>query len=218
MSRLLKDRCSMICGESAADCITVNNSQVRCVADMVVNQAYGILSVIDMIRAEKDQRAVEEFLDEVKTISNELINWAKYLQVSHDIRKAVQKIQHWRGEERSETRYSFPEEFGEFIALRIDGPIEPAEAVIVNFSQSGIRFRYMGEQPRDCILVCTLTGNERIGKSISLVCEVKYFAEENGEMLVGAQIVEVSDSPDFNFFMDVLDMMSQAAAIKPHTA
>ena len=93
MSKFLKDRCTMICGEEERDCITANNKQVRCVADMVVNQAYGILSVVDMIKTEKDQQVVGEYLDEVKTISNELINWAKYLQVTHDIQKTVQQKQ-----------------------------------------------------------------------------------------------------------------------------
>lgn len=212
MSGFLKDRCSMICGERGSDCITTNNKQVRCVADMVVNQAYGILSVVDMYKSEKDKNTAAGYLEEVRTISNELINWAKYLQVTHDIRKAVQQKQHWKGNSRGEARYPFPEEFREYISLRVDGPIDPTEATIVNFSQSGLRFMYKGAEPQDCLLACTLTSNERIGKSVSLVCEVKYFADHDGEMLIGAEIVEISDSPDFNFFMSVLDMMSEAAS------
>ena len=110
-----------------------------------------------------------------------------------------------------EARYPFPEEFREFISLRVDGPIDPVEATIVNFSQSGIRFSYRGSRPEDCLMACTLLSNERIGKKVSIVCEVKYFAEDMGEMLIGAEIVEVSESTDFNFFTSVLDMMSEVS-------
>lgn len=218
MANFMKDRCTMICGEDGRQCITANNRQVRCVADMVVNQAYGILSIMDMLKTEKDPQAVDEFLGEVRTISNELINWAKYLQVSHDIRKVVRQERDWQNDSRREARYPFPEEFGEFISLRVDGPMAPVKATILNFSQSGVQFRYRGRPPVDSMIACTLMGNERIGKKVGLVCEVKYYSEETGETLVGAQVVEVSDSTDFNFFMSVLEMMSEAGRLKPRAA
>ena len=214
MPNFLKDLCSMICGEDRVQCITANNKEVTCVADMVVNQAYGILSVVDLIKHEQDADTAAGYLEEIHTISNELINWAKYLQVTHDVQSVARHMDIKESGLRREVRYPFPEDFREFVSLKVEGPMDPVKATIVNFSQSGIQFSYDGPPPTDPALVCTLMSHERIGKRVGLLCEVKYFAEHEGRMLIGAQIVEVSDSPDFNFFMSILDMMSEAASFR----
>lgn len=204
----LKDRCEGICGGSGESCLTSNNNQVTCVADMVVNQAYGILSLIDMAKNEQDPDTANEYLEDINTISSELINWAKYLQVAHDI-KSVMRQMHTSGNiKRRELRYPFPEELNEFISLRVDGLNDPADATLINFSQSGIQFNYDGAPPDEPNLTCTLISPERIGKKVSFLCEVKYFTEHDDRMLIGAQITEVSNSTDFNFFMSVLDIMN----------
>lgn len=211
MVKIMRQRCEMICGNDAAgvECITANSNQVKCVTDMVVNQAYGISSVIDMMKEEEDPGTVLQYMEEIQTISSELINWAKYLQVTSDIRKLMAQLSPDGHDKRSQVRYPFPEEFREFVSIRLDAPVQ-AYASIINFSQSGIQFRYKGEAPLDSALVCTLLSHERIGKKVTFICEVKYFTDEEGEVIVGAQIVEVSDSPDFNFFMNVLDFMSES--------
>jgi hypothetical protein len=213
MAEIMKDRCRRLCGEFAGNCFTSNNRQVTCLSDMVVNHTYGILSILDMLRAEKDREVVDEYLDEARTISNELINWVKYLQVTQDIRNLINRMNEVENDQRSEIRYPFPDQFRELISLGVDGPGDTYNAAIINFSHSGIRFRYKGPPPGQERLRCSLSSDPRIGKEVSLVCEVRYFAEYEGEMVIGASITEVSDSAEFDFFKNVLEFMNEASSL-----
>ena len=151
-------------------------------------------------------------------MSNELINWVKYLQVTHDIRNTEGRTSaSCVGKprtKRQEMRYNFPNWFKDFITLRVDGPMDPVSAEITNFSQSGIQFKYTGSPPSDAALACTLLSNDLMGKKVNPLCEVKYFVELEGEMVIGAQVVEVSDSSEFNFFMNISNFMNEILSIR----
>ena len=131
MAEIMKDRCRRLCGEFAGDCFTSNNSQVSCLSDMVVNHTYGILSILDMVRTEQDRGMVDAYLEEAGALSNELINWVKYLQVTQDIRNLINRMNGVENDQRREMRFQFPDQLRDFISLRVDDPGGTYNAAII---------------------------------------------------------------------------------------
>lgn len=220
MSELMLERCKRICnGHAGGKCLINHESQVSCVSDMVINNVLGIASVIEMAKCETDPSIASEYLDEAMGISNELVNWVRYLQLTRDISKVAAMVAAppQSQNKRREPRYDMPEAFGKYMSMRIVAPGPGVPATIKNFSTSGLQFRYSGPEINADVLDCVLTTNHiAIHKQVSYKCEPRYVSAEADGFLVGANVVEVSDSREFNFFKNVFDFIQYASSSAVH--
>jgi len=215
MSEPMIDRCKRICnGHGGKQCLINHEGQVSCVSDMVINNVLGMASVIEMAKSEPDPAVLAEYLDEALGITNELVNWVRYLQLTRDISKVASIVtmpQTWP-DKRREHRFEIPEAHASYLSMRIVSPGTEVQATIKNFSTSGLQFKYMGPQIEADVLDCVLTTNHvAIKKQVAYKCSPRYIKPDAGGFVVGATVIEVSDSRDFNFFRNVFDFIQQSS-------
>jgi hypothetical protein len=202
----LPKRCRRICGAETPDCFAANGGQLSCLSDMIVNSACGISSLLEMTKAETPPDIMRENLKEALLITKELVNWVKYLQITHDLRQMV-RLSFDRADERKETRYPLPEAFQAFILLEVAAGSMTVPVVLTNFSMNGIQFQSPQSMERDTNLECFLRAKHMVGKEVRFKTSVKYCKGHDEAFLVGAEIEEVSDASDFNFFLSVFDFI-----------
>ncbi|MEW6109980.1 MAG: PilZ domain-containing protein [Nitrospirota bacterium] len=183
-----------------------------CLADMVINK----LAVIDeafRLAIEKNQDDnIAGFLQESRKSTNELINWIKYLQIAHDL-KRVSSLQDLTSghERRKETRFDLPEIYSKYILfeVRLSGIYLPA--TIINFSNNGLKFECPEPLQVDSEAECMLSGVRGIWKKVSVKVRIRYCEKSLNGYISGAGIVTVSDSVSFNFFNNVYDLIMDYA-------
>jgi hypothetical protein len=211
MTEGLKDRCSRICKSNGAPCFIQNKNQLTCISDMLINNMLGITSIIEFIRSETDPETVSQYLDEALNISKELVNWVKYLQITHDIKQMKPLFcENGKPEMRQEWRYPMPGIYQEYLSLYLklsNGQIIPA--LLMNFSKTGIQFssphRFESRVPFDCVLGTS----HLVGKEVRFRAKPRYIIPKDDEFIVGAKVIEVSDSGDLDFFRSVHEFISE---------
>ncbi len=202
-------RCRRICGGTREHCFIDNEKQIICIADMIINKVTGIKGIIEMAARPDQNKGLPEVLDRISVSLDELINWVRYLQITHDLRELSDLTFESRTEERrKEKRYPLPGIYQRFITLRIGGPGSRFQALLLDFSPRGVKFRSPGPFDIDSKVECTLT---TAGREVSLSARVRHCMEEGGEYVIGAEIEEVSDDTSFNFFRDVHSLLIEAA-------
>jgi hypothetical protein len=207
----LPERCRRLCGAEEPACFAANSGQLSCLSDMIVNNAYGISSILEMTKAETRPDVMADNLREALLITKELINWVKYLQMTRDLRQMV-RLSFDRADERRETRYPLPEVFREFIVLEVITHAGTIAAVLSNFSMSGIQFQFPRPVEADTDLECHLRTKHMVGKEVRFTATSKYCKAHDDAFLVGAQIGDVSDASDFDFFRNVFDFIMDVSA------
>lgn len=206
MSETLHDRCMRICGKHGLECFNESPKMLTCLSDMLINKAYGLSAVLDMLKAEEIPDSAKELLDESIDITTELINWVKYLQLTRDLRgatvSAFETAEH--DNQRAENRFPFPDILKKHILLRV-GCIEELEDVeLVNFSRHGMQFMCNGNSAPDKIMKAELQA-VHIDKTLMMDVEVKYTKDN----LVGASIANHSSQVDLDFFDSIMGFLSE---------
>lgn len=102
------DRCKLICGGVSESCIIDNTRHLDCIADMVINKTSAISLLLGRAVKESPDEAAQSIYSAM-TISNELSNWVKYLQMTRNL-KHLNELQWDVGisHRRKEARYPFP--------------------------------------------------------------------------------------------------------------
>ncbi len=206
MSESLYARCQRICGTDDKSCFIHNAKQVSCLADMHVNKMYGLSAVLEMIKADGVSESSEELLDESFQITDDLINWVKYLQISSDVNKGLATDD---PERRDSIRYYGLSSLAS-ITLNTDFGHGMQPTDMVNFSQKGLQIvTKLSVKVGD-----TFKGemhSEQHAKSVTFTATVKYFAKHDYETIIGASIDEIDHSGNFNFFRSIMNLLEDSA-------
>jgi len=212
MNESLHERCLRLCGKTSQSCFINDTAQLTCLSDMLINKAYGLSSLLELIKAEGLPESSVEMVDESVGITQEIINWVKYLQVTRDLSHTIRCAMDGKHPvKRSEMRFPFPDALDKQIILKARCDSESHNVRLVNFSKSGLQFVCNGmlETGRsfDAELVAVLPD-----KTLGFKAVVKYIMEHDSTFIVGAAIEEVSNNTDFDFFRGVLEFISATIA------
>jgi len=208
MSESLHERCLRLCGTNSQSCFINDPGQLTCLSDMLINKAYGLSSLLEMIKADGGSGSASELIDESVLITEEIINWVKYLQVTRDLRQTIHcALDGGQATKRKELRYPFPKSLRKQIVFKTTCDREQEEVQLVNFSKSGLQFLCgtpMEEGSRFEAELTAVTPN----KTLTLHATVKYVMEQDGTYVVGSAIEKVSNNSDFNFFRGVMEFIT----------
>jgi len=208
MSESLHERCLRLCGSSAQSCFINDASQLTCLSDMLINKAYGLSSLMEMIKAENTSESVSELIDESVGITDEIINWVKYLQVTRDLKQTIQcTLEGEHANKRKELRYPFPPALSKQITFKAMCEEKMQEVELVNFSRSGLQF-LCGFPVKEGSEVDAELKAVTPDKTLKLSAKVKYVMEQDGIYVVGTEIAKVSNTSDFDFFRGVMEFIN----------
>jgi hypothetical protein len=208
MSEKMKERCKRICGSARSDCFSRNAKQLACLSDLVINSVCAISSVLEMARAEQDREAATDLMDKAMDVTRELVNWVKYLQLTHDIRELGPVVRdNAKLQARREWRYPLPEVYKEYIGLNLAHQGVAMPATLINFSKSGLQFRSPVSLETETLIDLRLFTRHVIDKEVAIRARVKYILVEQGDCMAGARIEEIGNQSDFDFFANVLDFI-----------
>jgi hypothetical protein len=216
MDEKVIERCRRICGNFSDKCFIKNGEQVACIADIIINKASVSLLGLEQVQGETglSKSAYTNLELSIKAI-NELVNWVKFLQLSHDLRELVTISHEDAPGKRSETRYPLPEVYQQYISTHIKVSDSYLPVLLLNFSQSGLQFKSPVEVSNNAVVECILTTSHAIRKKVHFKAVCKYCTSLiNGEFVVGAKILEVSDNLIFNFFLDVYEFINEGEYVR----
>lgn len=209
-------RCQRLCGSRTDRCFVNNAGQLTCISDMLINKAYGLGALLELVKSEDIPPAAREMLDESIVITEELLNWVKYLQITRDLKNtAISSLPAPEDEKRKLTRFPFPEEFSSSIKLFLDsGESEMSECKLLNFSKKGLQLATDVQLRSGDIIKAQLVA-VIVGRTVDLKAEVKYAIEKKGTYVAGVEIREVSAQTDFDFFYNVLEYIKESILPQP---
>lgn len=208
MSETIHARCDRLCGDANHECFVNNSSQLTCLADMLVNKVYGLSSVLEILKAEELPDSAREFLDESLDITDELINWVKYLQMTHDIKSMAVSLQSGaEGNRRKEDRFQFPEVLHKHIKLMTGQGDDLKESTLIDFSKSGLQLVTIEPLEPDTVFDAQISA-PRVGKFMQFKARVKHTSEHLGAITVGASLEEANSPNDLHFFHSIMEFIS----------
>lgn len=208
MSESLHERCLRLCGKNAQSCFINDTGQLTCLSDMLINKAYGLSSLLEMIKAEGGSETTGELIDESVLITEEIINWVKYLQVTRDLKQTIHcTLDVDQSSKRRELRYPFPESLRKQIVFKTLCGDEMKEVDLVNFSRSGLQFVCAHPVAEGDSVEAEMTAVTP-QKTLTLHATVKYVNEQDEGFVVGSAIEDVSNNHDFNFFRGVMEFIT----------
>lgn len=203
------DRCKVICGGVSESCIIDNTRHLDCIADMVINKTVGISLLLGRALRESPDEAVQN-IQNAMTISNELANWVKYLQVTRNL-KHLNDLHRDVGisHKRSVVRYQLPKIYEEYISMKVNLPDRNVSVRIIDFCQRGARFQSPEPLKTGAALGCTLTTTHNINKILHFRISIKYCCARGDVYLIGAHIDEIGNNSEFNFFNNIYDFIAE---------
>jgi hypothetical protein len=202
------ERCKKLCGGLAESCIIDNPHQLKCIADIVVNKSFIISLLISDIQARYFQNEQVQEIEELMSVTNELSNWIKYLQLTSDLKNLYSLMSDTaQAEKRKELRFPLPQASHKYLSMHILLPEGPLPVTIMNFSQSGIQFRSPSPIGINDIHEYTIQTYHIISKETRFKAQIKYLAREKEGFIAGAHIEEIEDRQTFNFFNDIYDFI-----------
>jgi hypothetical protein len=216
MKEGIQQRCRRICDGESAQCFIHNKKQLSCLSDMLINNVYGIASILEYAMDEEFTHGMRENISEALNISRNLIDWVKYLQITHDIRQ-IQPI-HQNKEyvkKRSEQRYPLPELYKQYFDLTLQVQGMEVAAQLVNFSRNGLQFKSQAVLGMNEIVDGTLHTRHLVGKTVHFKATARYVLVSGEEYITGAKVTEVSDSGDFDFFHSVHEFILEFIPLPP---
>jgi len=155
-------------------------------------------------------------ITEALGISRNLIDWVKYLQITHDIRQIRPVSQdEVYSENRAEQRFAFPEVYEQYIQLHLQGQDSEIRAQLVNFSRNGLQFKSPAIFGLNELIEGTLRTRHLVGKTVQFKATARYVLQRGEECITGAKVLEVSDSGDFDFFRSVHEFLLDFIPIPP---
>lgn len=202
------DRCKVICGGVSESCIIDNTRHLDCIADMVINKTVSIsLLLARALRVSPDE-AAQNIRDAI-TVSNELANWVKYLQMTQNL-KHLNDLHSTAGisHKRKVARYQLPKIYEQYISMEVNLPDRNVQVRIMDFCQKGVQF--YSPEPLKTVeaLDCNLEATHSI-KKVYFRIRIKYCCASGDEYLIGADIDEVGDNSEFNFFNNIYDFLAE---------
>jgi hypothetical protein len=113
-------------------------------------------------------------------------------------------------EKRCEKRYAVPDLYREYIRFKIrkgSDEYEPME--LLDFSSHGIRVESTYGLSVDSIIECLISAPKSLTREISFIAKVRYCIQEepDGEYLVGAEIIQISNKIWLDVFLKVHDFI-----------
>jgi hypothetical protein len=209
MTDKIVDRCKVICGGVYESCIIDNPRHLDCIADMVINKTSVISLLLGRVLRESPDDTVQNTHDAM-TISNELGNWVKYLQMTRNLKqlKALHLdvgISH----RRKMARYRLPKIYEKYILMKVHLPDRCVSIGIIDFCQRGAQFQSPEPLKTGTEVECTLSTMHNIKKTVRFRIRIKYCCASGDGYLIGAHIDEVGDSSEFNFFNNIYDFISE---------
>lgn len=209
MGDKIVDRCKVICGGVSESCIIDNTRHLDCIADMVINKTSGISLLLGRTLKESPDEAAQNIHDAV-TISNELSNWVKYLQMTRNL-KHLNELQWDVGisHGRKVARYPLPKIYENYISMKVNLPGRSVLVSIIDFCQRGAQFQSPEPLKPGAAAECTLTTTYNIKREVHLRIKIKYCSPRGDGYLIGAHIDEVDDSSEFNFFNNIYDFIAE---------
>jgi hypothetical protein len=216
MSEGIQERCRRICDGKSAQCFISNKKQLSCLSDMLINNVYSIASILEFAMDEEHPHGMRENISEALSISRDLIDWVKYLQITHDI-KQIQPLTK-KGtytNNRAEQRYPFPELYEQYIELTLMTRGTEVKAQLVNFSRNGLQFKAPTGFGLNEFVQGTLSTRHLVGKTVHFKATARYVLVGGEEYVTGAKVLEVSDSKDFDFFRSVHEFIQDFIPVPP---
>ena len=207
MGDKIVDRCKVICGGVSESCIIDNTRHLDCIADMVINKTSGISLLLGRALREGPDEASQN-IHNAMTISNELSNWVKYLQITRDLKHL--NALHWNvgiSDARKVARYPLPKIYEKYISMKVTLPGRSVPVSIIDFCQRGTQFQSPEPLEPGAATECTLTTTYNIKKEVHFRMMIKYCSLRGDGYLIGAHIDEVDDSSEFNFFNNIYDFI-----------
>jgi hypothetical protein len=203
------DRCKVICGGVNENCIIDNTRHLDCIADMVINKTVGISLLLGKALRESPDEAAQNIRNAM-TISNELANWVKYLQMTRNL-KHLNELHRNVGisHRRNMARYQLPKIYEEYISMKVNLPDRNIPVRIIDFCQRGVRFQSPEPLKTGAAVDCTLTTTHNINKKVHFRIRIKYCCANGNGYLIGAHTDEVDDNLEFNFFNNIYDFIAE---------
>ncbi len=201
------DRCKLICGGVSENCIIDNTRHLDCIADMVINKTSSISLLLGRALREDPDEAARN-IQSARTISNELSNWVKYLQITRNL-KHLNAIHGDIGisDERKVARYPLPKIYEKYVSMKITLHGRSVPVSIIDFCQRGTQFQSPEPLEPGTPTECVLTTTFNIKKEVCFRMMIKYCSLRDHGYLIGAHIAEVNDSSEFNFFNNIYDFI-----------
>ena len=209
MGNKIVDRCKVICGGVSENCIIDNTRHLDCIADMVINKTSGISLLLGKALRGIPDEATRNIQSAV-TISNELSNWVKYLQMTRNL-KHLNELHRDAGisHRRKVVRYMLPKIYEQYISMEVNLPDRSVPVSIIDFCQRGELFQSPEPFKPGEAVECTLTTMQNIKKKVHFRIGIKYCCAKGDGYLIGAHIEKVGDSSEFNFFNNIYDFIAE---------
>jgi len=209
MGDKIVDRCKVICGGVSDSCIIDNTRHLDCIADMVINKTVGISLLLDRALSESPDEAAKNIRNAM-TISNELANWVKYLQMTRNL-KHLNELHRNVGisHRRNVARYQLPEIYEKYISMKVNLPDRNVPVSIIDFCQRGAQFQSPEPIKTGAAVDCTLMTTHNTEKKVHFRIRIKYCCARGDGYLIGAHIDKVGDSSEFNFFNNIYDFIAE---------
>jgi len=111
--------------------------------------------------------------------------------------------------QRKEPRYDVPDPYRKYLTLKVKKNDEFVDAVIGNFSRSGILFECPRQFSQGDRTECVLQANLVINREITFGIEVRYCYEnkDKGSFIMGASIHSISEETWFDAFEELFDFI-----------
>lgn len=209
MGDKIVDRCKVICGGVNESCIIDNIRHLDCIADMVINKTSGISILLGRALRESPDEAAQK-IHNAMTISNELANWVKYLQMTRNLKHLnalhlAVGISH----RRKVARYQLPKIYEKYILTKVHLLDRSVPVGIIDFCQRGVRFQSPEPFKTGAAVECTVMIMHNINKKVHFRIVIKYCCASGNGYLIGAHIDKVGDNSEFNFFNNIYDFIAQ---------
>ncbi len=204
----MENRCLTICGSERKRCFIRNSKQINCIADMILNKVSGILGIIELTLEENRNEKVAGNLQKATESIHELVNWVKFLQIAHDLRKiSLQSEGAGSHDKRREIRYPFPDIYRKYLTMRVKIADAFREVVIINFSSHGVQFSLSEPLEVNAVIDCVLFMRHTIEKKVFFRARVRYSSGEHEGFVTGVEIEEMPEHLNFDFFDNMFEFI-----------
>ena len=204
------DRCNAICGEARENCIIGHTNQIRCIADMVTNKAFGIHTFLEHA-SQKNKTILPADIELLMRTTQDMLDWVDYLRIANNLRSLRQASSAAQAgsEQRRETRFPLPPIYQNYITLQILHSDQAYRVFINNFSRNGVQLTSPVPVEKDASLKCHLQAAPPARKDVRFEVRVMYCNEVDEGYILGARVENVSDSKHFDFFRNIFSILKE---------
>jgi len=113
---------------------------------------------------------------------------------------------------RKGERYDVPEIYRKYITFKVRiVSVDFVDAELFNFSSHGIRMKSHCEFPCNAAIECLISVPKSLTKEIPFTVKIRYCIQDEpgGDYLIGAEIIQTSDTVWFDLFSKVHDFIKE---------